>query len=193
MKKHLFILLLLPLLWVGCEEPEIKNRKPVVRTYEEGNIRISFWLATSEGEVATVFEEGEEIVQYFSIEPISKDTIYIANNILNVDQTVKNFGTIYRQSDNKEMACADFGKALLPEYGCMHVPYPDLDLRELNWWINYPQSYYYSTSKNEKLKKGRYYFNVQPSIAYYEQCACSGEQKKIFLSAPDFKIKFQIK
>ena len=107
MKKHLFILLFLPLLWVGCEEPEIKNRKPVVRTYEDGYIRVSSWLETSEREKATVFEQGEQILLCYRLENITNDSLKVDYN-LSSPHSWYNFGVIYN-SDNDSIVATPNG------------------------------------------------------------------------------------
>ena len=182
MKKYLFVFLLLPLLMVGCEEPEIKNRKPVVKTYEDDYIRISSWLETSEREKATVFEQGEQILLCYRLENITNDSLNVYYN-LSYPQNWYNFGVIYN-SDNDSIVARSApnfepGIALQKYFG----PGVILD----GYWT-YPDGKSYKGC--DYLPKGKYYVQCKPFWSYKinEVDTCPD-----FDERPEFRIDFKVK
>ena len=160
MKKYLFILLVLPLIWVGCEEVEITDRKPVIRTYEQGDFRFSYWLETSEGEVATIFKENEDIVVHYTAENLSSDSVavnYDASDVTAQD----NFSRVFRTSDDMDLGRpSTVGPAII--VGCIHYA-PGVIF---NFSLSYPSDDSYSLNY---LKKGKYYVKFKPMFAYYKE------------------------
>ena len=182
MKKYLFILLLLPLLCVGCEEPEIKNRKPVVRTYEDGYIRVSSWLETSEREKATVFEQGEQILLCYRLENITNDSLKVAYNLC-YPQCWLGFGYIFN-SDNDSIVAR---RIALWEPAIVEYAYFGPGVILDGYWT-YPDGPLYKGCDN--LPKGKYYVRFRPSWALeindVDTCPSFDER-------PEFRIDFKVK
>ena len=197
MKKYFFVLMLLSMMWVGCNEPEITDRNPVVRTYEDDKFRVSFWLETSEGEKATVFKQGEDIVMHYTVENLTSDSVYIAQTH-SLPSNNPNFGTVFRQSDDKMIACPHFVNPA--EYIlCKHYE-PGLFMNDI---LSFPKDFMNATGSQHAthLEKGNYYLKFQPRLGYNEYCQCpnllhtktAAEEVIVRLNLPEFRIDFEVK
>ena len=174
MKKYLFILFVLPFMWVGCEEQKI-NRKPVVRTFENDSIRVKFWLQTSEGENATVFLKGEDIVGRYGIENITNDTIYIDANIILLNSF--DFGKIYTSNNDELIAYRKFAQpGIVKEYAFAPGVY-------IEGQFTYPDPWYGSNCQH--LEEGKYYTKYK--LLIYNTKDWSQ------MDIPEFRIDFKVK
>ena len=177
MKKYLFILFVLPLMWVGCEEQKI-NRKPVVRTFENDSIRVKFWLQTSEGENATVFLKGEDIVGRYGIENITNDTIYIDANIILLNSF--DFGKIYTSNNDELIAYRRFVTTCdVKEYAFAPGEY-------IEGQFNYPDTEYADYGSNcQHLEEGKYYTKYKLLIHITKDWS--------HMDIPELRIDFKVK
>ena len=177
MKKYLFILFILPLMWVGCEEQKI-NRKPVVRTFENDSIRVKFWLQTSEGENATVFLKGEDIVGRYGIENITNDTIHIDSN--NILRNGLGFGEIYTSNNDELIAYRRVFKTCdVKEYAFAPGEY-------IEGQFKYPDTEYADYGSNcQHLEEGKYYTKYKPLIYNIKDWS--------HIDIPELRIDFKVK
>lgn len=195
MKKYLFVLMLLPMLMMGCEDGEILNRKPVVRTYENDSVRLSFWLETSEGKKATVFLHGEDIVMHYQLKILASDTMHLAIIYCNPFESDINCSAIYNSSNEKLVPTrADI--IMGDEYG--YKAYAPGDV--VDWTWSYPNDYndefidYIDWQPYSYLPKGRYYTGFQPRLAYYSKSPFYEPVDAIVVkNIPKFHIDFKVK
>ena len=179
MKKYLFILFVLPLIWVGCEEPEIKDEKPMMCTFENDTIRLQFALKTMDGEITTVFLKGENIIGHCIIENITNETMLV-NYSSSAPHNNIDFGKIYSANNDKLIAYIEqpigpfiLRKKMLAPGGCIAGGF------------NYPDEWY--GSKYQHLEEGKYYTKFKPLFCYYENGA------EIDIDIPEFRIDFEVK
>ena len=183
MKKYLFVLMLLPMLMMGCEDGEILNRKPVTRTYEDDKFRVSFWLETVRGEKATVFLQGEEISMRYVIENLTSDSVYLADGYSSYNNT-PHLGCIYSQSNDEHIT----GPIIYDPYwrDCKHYEPGVVKL------VNYifPHGF-----DGEYLEKGKYYVEFQPRLGYNKHCLCNEYDREdiVRVNTPTFRIDFEVR
>ena len=175
MKKYLFILFILPLMWVGCEEQKI-NRKPVIRTFANDSISVKFWLETSEGEKATVFLKGEDIVVCCTIENITNDTIWVDERVIYCSS---DFGAIYNANNDSLIAYRlAFGPAVVEERAIAPSEH-------IEGQLNYPDEYSEYSSKYQHLEEGKYYTKYRLRIHNTKDWSS--------MDIPEFRIDFKVK
>lgn len=194
MKKYLFVLMLLPMMWVGCNEPEITDRKPVVRTYEDDKFHVSFWLETSEGEKATVFRKGEDIVMHYQLKIIANDSMHVAITYCMPSEGPV-CGDIYSSTDDSIMSrfsVTQYGD----DYGYKVCGPGDC----VDWTWSYPDETRYAINC-AYLTEGKYYTKLQPRLAYYnrrpwvtrEEMDQLKEVKTTYVVIPEFRIEFEVR
>ena len=177
MKKYLFVLLFLPLMWVGCEDPDTLDRKAVVKTEDASHgvnkVKCSFWLSTeeaSEDVVATVFKEGETITMHYTIDNVGDSAlcciaIDCCDPAVGWLNTVEGWGDVYRSSDDALMP--NVSKDAHPGYpytaACYGSQgYPSFDSGErLHFKTTYPNA----------LEKGQYYVLFKTAVVYRDKCS----------------------
>ena len=199
MKKHLFILLLLPLLWVGCEEPEITDRKPVIRTEEvthnNNHVKCSFWLTTQGDSInaATVFKKGEVFTMHYAIENIGDSAICCiiedrCNPAFDWFTYMDGWGKVYRCDDNTEMPAMGWTSVLGWSDICYGAQYGRLlePTDKLYWRISY----------THPLEKGKYYVHFKTAVVFSDICIvqhpCPSTLSQTTLEK-SFRIDFEVK
>ena len=197
MKKYLFVFLLLPLMWVGCSEPEITDRKPVVRTedvtHAENQVRCSFWLTTQDSTVATVFKAGEPFTMHYAIENIGDSAICCivdncSNPFFDWFPYMDGWGKVYRSDDNVEMPA--MGWSIV--HGAVESCYASQYRRP----FEPTEKLYYRITYTHPLEKGNYYVLLKTAVVFNNICSIkypnSTELSQTVLEK-SFRIDFEVR
>ena len=200
MKKYLFILFVLPLMWVGCEEPEITDRKPVIRTEEvthnNNHVKCSFWLTTQGDSInaATVFKKGEVFTMHYAIENIGDSAICCivedcSNPAFDWFTYMDGWGKVYRSDDNAEMPAMGWTQILgfgTQCYGIYGGP------------LNPTERLYNKITYTHPLEKGNYYVLLKTAVVFRNQCSLKYPDQPsnwddLTTLEKSFRIDFEVK